>query len=916
LDGSASFARKADQLATPASSTCHILPPNTSTSLTYHWSLIGQPEGSNPEITDVNAVNPRLKTDVAGTYRLKLEVSTQDGNTNSTEVEIEVDPQYLGPNIQVDAGKDQSVGTNSNVTINEGNSTVINGNNITYQWITVNTLPSPTVINNITNIINIETNEYQSLQFSPDVAGDYQFRLIVKNDEGTTSEDEISIKVDAGKNSIPVADSGKDRHHLINDTVNLSAANSYDADSDVLSYQWFFSAKPGSSQATLDSTDAQDVSFIPDVEGTYVATLRVGDGKETSGDNISSTFDSVMIIVTEGNNVPVAVAGANFSLMVGKTTQLHAGGSYDLDGDNLSYQWSVESFPVGGTYILTNETTLSPSFTPDMKGSYVIQLIVTDSNNYASEPATITATVDETTDTVAPVTTASLQGGSYDSAQTVELICSDNDGSGCKSTYFTIDGSEPSIDSEEYSTSIDVDEDMTLKYFSVDNADNVEAVNTQEYIINIPTSYTLVVNKNDMAGIVKSDVVGIDCGESCSAEFPPNTEIVLTATHPSGLKPQWTDCVSTTINECTLTLSSDSRVEVMFVSTLSETESNNSFTEANLIETSNNITGFFNSADDEDYYKIEVTESGTFYASISHIEISSAMYLYNNLQKELTSTGWAKAHAITYSLTPGTYYIRLISQGTGFDLESTYNLELSGTVLGSSSPDSHEENDSIDTASTIVSKGSYQGYFDTQNDNDYYTFEVTAAGTFYATVSHNSVSSAMYLYNNLQKELTSTGWAKAHAITYSLTPGTYYIRLIPQGTGFDLGSAYNLELSGTVLGSSSPDSYEENDSIDTASTIVSKGLYQGYFDTQNDNDYYTFKVTAAGTFYATISHNSVSSAMYLYNNLQKELTSTGWAKAHTITYSLTPGTYYIRLISQGTGYDLSSAYNFELSITE
>ena len=921
LDGSSSFARKTDQIVTPTSSNCpqQTIGTETDTStLTYQWSLVSQPDNSNPIISDPKAVNPRLKTDMAGVYRLKLEVSNQDGNTNSTEVEIEVDPQHIGPTIQVDAGKNQFVGTNSNVTINEGNGTIVNGNNITYQWITLNPLPSPTVVNNITNIINLESNEYQPLQFSPDVAGEYQFKLIIKNDEGTTSEDEIIIKVDEGKNSIPVADAGKDKHYLVSDTVNLTAATSYDADSDVLSYQWFFSAKPSSSQATLDNTDAQDISFTADVEGTYVATLRVRDGKEVSSDDISSEFDSVMIFVTQGNNPPIAFAGANFSMIAGTTTQLYGGGSYDIDGDELSYQWSVEQFPVDSTYTLTDEITISPNFTPDMEGSYDIQLIVTDGNNYASEPVMITVTVDPEAapDTVAPITTASLQGGSYDSAQTVELICTDNDESGCKNTYFTIDGSEPDIDSDVYSTSINIDEDMTLKYFSVDNWDNVEETVVQEYTINIPTSYTLVVNKNDVTGVIKSDVVGIDCGEICSAEFAPNTEIVLTATHLSELQVQWTGCVSNTDNECTLQLTNDTQVEVTFVSTVNEAESNDSFSEANLIESTSNVIGYFNSGNDLDYYTFEVTERGTFHAKLSHSWIFNYMHLYNSTQEEITKTSNNKSHTMTYTLNPGTYYILVYSNGTAYDLNRAYNLKISGTALGGTSPDGYERNDSFDSATLIESVGLYQGYFDTQNDGDYYKFEVTEHGTFHAKLSHSWVFNYMHLYNSTQEEITKTSNKKSHTMTYTLNPGTYYILVYSNGTAYDLNRAYNLKISGTALGGTSPDGYEGNDGFDSATAIESVGLYQGYFDTQNDLDYYKFEVTERGTFHAKLSHSWVFNYMHLYNSTQEEITKTSNKKSHTMTYTLNPGTYYILVYSNGTAYDLNNAYNLDLSLSQ
>jgi len=910
LDASSSYAHN-NNTACATSTSSDVL-----ASLSYQWSLLDKPDGSNPVISDTNAVNPRLKTDVAGTYRLKLEVSTQDGATNSTEVEIEVDPQNLGPNVQVDAGKNQFVGTNSNVVINQGNGTVINGDNITYQWVTVNNLPSTTIINNITNI-NIETNEFKPLQFSPDVAGDYQFKLIIKNAEGKTSEDEVTVKVDDGKNSIPVADSGKDKHHLVNDTVNLSAAKSYDADDDTLTYQWFFSAKPDSSQATLNNTDTQDTSFTADVEGTYVATLRVRDGKEFSGDDISSEFDSVMIIVTKGNNAPVSFAGANFSMVAGKKTQLYGGGSYDIDGDELSYQWSIEGNPPGSAYSLANETTISPSFTPDLQGNYSIKLIVTDSNGHISEPSTITITVNPPpSDTTAPVTTVSPQGGSYDAAQSVSLICTDNAGTGCKNTYYTTDGSEPTIDSQVYTTAINIDQDMMLKYFSVDHSDNSEATIIQEYIIS-ETNKTMTITHNDPLALVVSDIVGINCGELCVAEYPANTEVVLTATHSEQKKAVWSGCTSIEVNKCSVQLTNDIEVWVTFVSSMTESVSNDTFETADKVINSNVVNGFYNTENDIDYYSFEITERGTFQATIAHSSVKSFIKLYNAQREAIADSGGCcgtKTHTITYTLDPGSYYLSVASNSK-LDLTTPYNLSLAGTVFGISSPDQYEDNGTFDTAAKITGEGAYLGYFDTHNDSDFYAIEVTAAGTFYATTSHDKVLHYIYLYDSFQEEITKVGIGKTNTLTYSLSPGTYYIQVISYNTAYDLNKAYNLQLSGTVLGSSSPDSYEENDTFDTAIEITGAGTYQGYFDTQTDSDFYVLEVASAGTFHATISHNKISSYIYLYDNFQEQKVREYIDKTHTLTYSLSPGTYYIRVVSYSKEYDLDNAYHLQLSGT-
>ena len=93
-------------------------------------------------------------------------------------------------------------------------------------------------------------------------------------------------------------------------------------------------------------------------------------------------------------------------------------------------------------------------------------------------------------DTIPPTTTPSVPGGSYQSIQTVELACDDGTGSGCKKTYYTKDGSEPTTASSLYSFAISISSTTNLKYFSVDNAGNSEMPKTENYKINNESAST------------------------------------------------------------------------------------------------------------------------------------------------------------------------------------------------------------------------------------------------------------------------------------------------------------------------------------------------------------------------------------------------------------------------------------------
>jgi len=57
---------------------------------------------------------------------------------------------------------------------------------------------------------------------------------------------------------------------------------------------------------------------------------------------------------------------------------LNGSGSGDVDGDPLTFAWSLTSVPAGSGAVLSDPTAVTPSFDADLLGSYVAQLIVND----------------------------------------------------------------------------------------------------------------------------------------------------------------------------------------------------------------------------------------------------------------------------------------------------------------------------------------------------------------------------------------------------------------------------------------------------------------------------------------------------------------------------------------------------------
>ncbi len=180
-----------------------------------------------------------------------------------------------------------------------------------------------------------------------------------------------------------MADAGPDQTALVGDTVALDGTGSTDVDGDPLTFSWSLSSIPPGSSASLSNPTAVMPTFVIDEFGVYVAQLIVDDG------TVASLPDTVTI--TTENSPPVADAGPDQTVFVGDTVQLDGSGSSDVDGDPLTFSWSLSSIPAGSTATPSDPTAVNPTFDIDLPGTYVAQLIVND-GTVASAPDTVVAT--------------------------------------------------------------------------------------------------------------------------------------------------------------------------------------------------------------------------------------------------------------------------------------------------------------------------------------------------------------------------------------------------------------------------------------------------------------------------------------------------------------------------------------------
>ena len=382
---------------------------STSDSLTFTWTFLQTPTESVVDETALSdnrtntAITPVFTPDVEGDYVLSLQLSDVNGDSGEDIVVVTV---IAGdePPIADCAGPYSGV-AGSSITIDGYGAYDPENAELEYSW----SLNSPSC--SVLTSTDLRNQGGPNPTFVPDCGGVYEVTMVV-SDGGQWSDPAICIVEVAGDLGTPIADAGTGGEFgaCADNPLQLNGWASYDPNGDALTYQWsVISVPPGSSASDSSFTDATapDPYFSWDVEGEYVIQLQVNDGTEWSSPDIL-TFT---IAGLDDNKTPVSNAGADVEVDITVTctssayiwtcpdcpeevVELDGSGSYDADGDRLTYQWSEAS----GTLDITNPyAAITTATIPAQAAEYgvansiefAVDLDVADCDQAANDEMTI-----------------------------------------------------------------------------------------------------------------------------------------------------------------------------------------------------------------------------------------------------------------------------------------------------------------------------------------------------------------------------------------------------------------------------------------------------------------------------------------------------------------------------------------------
>jgi len=297
------------------------------------------------------------------------------------------------------AGSNIEITADQPVNLDGSGSYDPDGDPITFHW-TFDSVPTGSAV--VSDGLPGNNTSTATTTFLADVVGTYVATLQVKDNIGNVSAlSSVVITVKPG--AVPVAAAGLDQTAASGATISLDGSGSYDPLGRALSYTWTLESLPSGSTSTLTTPTTVAPTFVADKGGLYVVSLVVNNGI-----NASSPDTAVVRVSSADATAPVANAGTDIGGQDCTAIQLDGSGSFDANGDALTYQWDVQSVPSGSqasNASFSSRTLSNPTFYPDVAGSYTVSLTVHDGTSWAT-PDLMVISASERTYNAAPTVDA------------------------------------------------------------------------------------------------------------------------------------------------------------------------------------------------------------------------------------------------------------------------------------------------------------------------------------------------------------------------------------------------------------------------------------------------------------------------------------------------------------------------------
>ncbi len=224
------------------------------------------------------------------------------------------------------------------------------------------------------SVATIGSRQSARATFEPDKKGTYVVSLQVSNGSGRTDSATVEIE---SLNNPPEAVLEPMITTSQGGLLDLDGSASFDQDGDLITYEWALLSAPAGSLGELMNTRVSTSSLVLDILGNYIVQLTVNDGALTHRSEVEIEYN-------DGNLAPIADAGPDLEARLGEPIEVDGSASRDPEGDSLAYAWRILRSPQRAMPILVNGASATPTLEFDHRGTYVLELTVTDGRNHSS----------------------------------------------------------------------------------------------------------------------------------------------------------------------------------------------------------------------------------------------------------------------------------------------------------------------------------------------------------------------------------------------------------------------------------------------------------------------------------------------------------------------------------------------------
>jgi len=344
--------------------------------LTFQWSFVARPAGSQASLTDEAAPGPAFVADLPGRYVVQLVVS--DGVAVSRPATVTIDTRNSQP--VANAGAEQTATLGATVQLDGSGSSDVDQDPLTFRWSFVSRPAGSAAVLSDTAAVNPT--------FVADAIGLFVVQLIVNDGalDSAPATSAITVGVAGAVNQPPLVSAGAEQ------TVTLPSAaalNGRVTDDGLpvggsLTVRW--STLSGPATATFANPNAPQTTATFSEPGTYFLRMTANDGELSSTGDVRVTVNAA----PTANQPPVVSAGNDQVISLPASASLS--GSVTDDGlpapPSLTIAWTTVSGP--GTVTFGEATSALTTASFSAAGTYVLRLTADDGELTANAQTTVT----------------------------------------------------------------------------------------------------------------------------------------------------------------------------------------------------------------------------------------------------------------------------------------------------------------------------------------------------------------------------------------------------------------------------------------------------------------------------------------------------------------------------------------------